>query len=74
MAAYVEKLGRRDEIAELIERHFEVPRVFLPDDQANGTRSRPGRILGLVIHHGVLLSDRGWVRTLRRFISAVTVL
>jgi hypothetical protein len=35
MATYVEKLGWRDEVADLIERHFEVVRVLLPDDQAN---------------------------------------
>src|ERR1700682_3605696 len=35
MAAYVEELGRRDEVAELIERHFQIVRVLLPDDQAD---------------------------------------
>src|SRR5258708_37389009 len=34
VASYIEELGWRDEITELIERHFEIVRVLLPDDQA----------------------------------------
>src|SRR5205807_10210401 len=56
MTAYVEQLSRRDEIAELIEWHFKIVRVFLPNDQADGTPSRAGPIFGSHIH-GTLLSD-----------------
>src|SRR3981189_309513 len=58
MAAYVEELGWRDEIAELIERHFEIVRVFLLNDQANGAYSCAGPIVGSRIH-GILLSEFG---------------
>src|SRR5260370_6225611 len=65
MTAYVEQLGRRDEIAELIERHFEIIRIFLPDDQANGTHGRAGPVLGFHIHCRVLLSGF-WAEIARR--------
>src|SRR5260221_4178812 len=55
MTAYVKQLGRRDELVELIEWHFEIIRVFLPDDQSNGTHSRAGPVLGFHIHRRVLL-------------------
>jgi hypothetical protein len=55
MTAYVEKLGRRDEIAKLVEWHFEIIRVFLPNDQADGAHSCAGPIVGSRIH-GILLS------------------
>src|SRR4030088_190934 len=58
MAAYVEKLGRRDEVVELIEWHFEIVRVFLPNDQADGAHSCAGPIVGSRIH-GILLSEFG---------------
>src|ERR1700704_5614902 len=58
MTAYVEKLGRRDEIAELIERHFEIVWVFLSNDQANGATSCAGPIVGSRIH-GILPSEFG---------------
>src|SRR5882762_9673622 len=56
MTAYVKQLGRRDELVELIEGHFEIVRVFLPDDQANRTHGRAGPVLGFHIHRRVLLS------------------
>src|SRR5712671_4245278 len=70
MTAYVEQLGRRDEFAELIERHFEIIRVFLPDDQANGTYSRAGPVLGFHIHRRVLLSGFEMQSRRRRQIRA----
>src|SRR5260370_27471601 len=62
MTAYVKQLGRRNEIAKLIERHFEIIRVFLADDQANGAHGRAGPFLGFHIHHRVLLSGSKWNR------------
>src|SRR5229473_1054917 len=56
MTAYVEQLGRRDELAELIEWHFQIIRVFLPDDQSSGARSRAGPVVGFHIHRRLLLS------------------
>jgi hypothetical protein len=54
MTAYVEELGGRDEIAELIERHFQIVRVLLPNDQADRVCGRPGQMLGSYIHCKVL--------------------
>src|SRR5882762_10438683 len=65
MTAYIKQLGRRDETAELIEWHFEIIRVFLPNDQANGAHSRARRIFGSHIHR-VLLSLSNWNRVPRR--------
>jgi hypothetical protein len=56
MTAYVEQLGRRDELPELIEWHLEIIRVFLPNDQSNGARSRAGPVVGFHIHRILLLS------------------
>jgi hypothetical protein len=39
MTAYVKQLGRRDEVVKLIEWHFKIIRILLPDDQSNGTHS-----------------------------------
>src|SRR6202011_6302523 len=55
MTADVKQLARRDELAELIEWHFQIIRVFLPDDQSNGARSRAGPVVGFHIHRRVLL-------------------
>ena len=46
MTAYVEQLGRRDDIAELIKRHFEIIRAFLPNDEASGAHSCAGQFFG----------------------------
>src|SRR5260370_32840020 len=62
MTAYVKQLGRRDEVAELIEWHFQIIRVFLPDDQSNGARSRAGPVLGFHIHRRLLLLASKWNR------------
>src|SRR5258708_1134508 len=51
-----EQLGRRDEVAELIEWHFQIIRAFLPDDQSNGARRRAGPVVGSHIHCRLLLS------------------
>jgi hypothetical protein len=56
MTTYVEQLGRRDEIAELIEWHFEIIRVFLPNDEANGAHGSAGHSFCFHIHRRVLLS------------------
>src|SRR5256885_6655162 len=55
MTADVKQLGRRDEVAELIEWHFQIIRVFLPDDQSNGARSRAGPVVRFHIHRRLLL-------------------
>jgi hypothetical protein len=54
MTAYVEKFRRRDEVTELIERHFEIIRIFLPNNQSNGTHSRAGSALAFHMHRRVL--------------------
>src|SRR5260370_42124643 len=56
MTANVEQLGRRDEVAELIEWHFQIIRAFLPDDQSNGARRRAEPVVGSHIHCRLLLS------------------
>jgi hypothetical protein len=50
VTAYVEELGGRDEIAELIEGHFKIVWVFLSDDQANRAGGGPGQLRGFGIH------------------------
>src|SRR5258708_12894165 len=65
MTAYVKQLGRRDEVAELIEWHFEIIWVFLPDDQSNRTHSRAGPVFGFHIHRRILLSGSKFNRAPR---------
>src|SRR6266446_6656267 len=66
MTAYVEKLGRRDEIAKLVEWHFEIIRIFLPNDQADGANCCAGPIVGSRIH-GILPSEFGLESCAARF-------
>jgi hypothetical protein len=62
MTAYVKQLGRRDEVFELIEWHFKIIRVLLPDDQSDGTHSGAGPVFGFHIHRRVLLLVSKWNR------------
>jgi hypothetical protein len=50
MTAYVEELGGRNEIAELIEGHFKIVGVLLPDDQAARAHGRSGQIQDFAVH------------------------
>jgi hypothetical protein len=56
MTADVKQLRRRDEVAELIEWHFQIIRILLPDDQSNGLRRGAGPVLGFHIHRSFFLS------------------
>src|SRR5438445_68536 len=54
MTADVEQLGRRDEIAQLIEGHLKIVRVLLPDHQTDGARSWARTMFSCHIHRALL--------------------
>jgi hypothetical protein len=54
MTADVKQLGWRDEVAKLIEGHFKIVWVFLPDHQAHGAGSRARAMFGCHVHQTLL--------------------